>query len=96
MQYFPHHERAISLNLVSPRRASTVFRGPAVIATTEVSMNPKFDQVRERVRPDARKQWDKDPDIRDEFDNDFDSYLAYRAATASGNTKVLKGQVHNA
>ncbi len=34
--------------------------------------------------------WDKDKDLRAEFNDDFDSYFAFEKASASGSAKILK------
>ncbi len=56
----------------------------------------KFEQAREKLRPEARRRWDADAALRAEFSHDFDQYLAYETSVASGKSKVLGGQVRHA
>jgi hypothetical protein len=37
----------------------------------------------------CRKRWDVEPDLRSEFRNNFDSFLAYEKATANGQVRRL-------
>lgn len=42
------------------------------------------------IEDKAKIDWDKDPDLRAEFSNRFDAYLAYVKADAAGQIKILK------
>lgn len=42
------------------------------------------------VEDRAKAAWDKDPDLRAEFMNTFDSYLAFVKADEAGQVKILK------
>ena len=52
----------------------------------------KFDQAKRELRPEAEDQWNRDADLRAEFNGSFESYLCYVAATVSGRSKVLDGK----
>lgn len=43
----------------------------------------------ERVTLAAREQWRQDPQVRAEFLNDEDTYIAYRRAEAMGIVRIL-------
>jgi len=56
-------------------------------------MNNTMKIAREEVRDAAGRQWADSAELRAEFGNDFDKYLAFRAAEAAGRVKMLKNQV---
>ena len=41
---------------------------------------------------DSKQTWAKNPSIRSEFGDDFDSYLAYEKANENGQIKMLGGR----
>ena len=57
-------------------------------------MSIKMKIARDEIRADAEKQWNGSAELQAEFNHDFDRYLAYRAADASGQVKILRDQVN--
>lgn len=55
---------------------------PTVEVTLAEDVNAPIDQR-------AKARWDKDPEVRAEFRNSYERYLAYRQAEESGRFKVL-------
>ena len=53
------------------------------------STKPKTVDRKLTVEEQAKIIWDKDPQIRKEFDGDYESYLAYEKAYAKGQVKIL-------
>jgi hypothetical protein len=49
----------------------------------------------ERVELAAREQWQRDPQLRDDFCDDIESYVAYRRADAMGLVRVLGARREN-
>ncbi len=49
-------------------------------------MSKNFDELQ------ARNQWNSDPKIRQEFNGDEESYIAYKRAESQGRIRVLGGQ----
>jgi|GEM_PF-2978731 len=50
-----------------------------------------LENLKSEIKPDARREWDADADLRAEFDNSFDRYLAYTVATIAGRVRVIGG-----
>lgn len=48
-------------------------------------------EVNATVEEKAKAAWDKDEDLRSSFDNNYDSYLAYKKAEDGGQIRVLGG-----
>ncbi len=44
---------------------------------------------RYQIEKDCKANWDKSPQLRDEFNDNFGSYLAYEVAMANGQVKIL-------
>lgn len=59
---------------------------PAV--TTTGKKKPDNMTAEEQIKHD----WDNDPEERDAFDGDFESYKCYREQAAAGNVKILGGK----
>ncbi len=57
---------------------------PSVGEDVQVDASLPLDQQ-------CRSKWDKDAKLRDEFNDNFGSYLAYEVAMANGQVKILKG-----
>jgi len=53
---------------------------PADSATAEANL-----PLEER----AKKQWDRDPELREEFGDNFKAFLAFTKADAAGNVRIL-------
>ena len=51
------------------------------------------DYTKEEMEAIARNSWNSSKALREEFDNNFDSYLAFRIADENGQVKVLQQKV---
>ena len=51
----------------------------------------RYDQAKSEVRPDAERAWDKDSELRAEFNGDFDSYLAWATVEKLGYARIAGG-----
>ena len=70
--------------------AAAVADVPVVVADTVVSEDkPKVD-ANAPIEERAKAEWDSDSDLRAEFSNDFDCYLAGAKAADSGRAHVLQ------
>ena len=45
-----------------------------------------------KVKKAAKKEWDASAAVREEFNNDFDGFHAFKKAEAGGNFKMLTGR----
>lgn len=57
---------------------------------TAVDQKPKPEEQNLPLDQQAKADWEKTPELRTEFLDDFDSYLAYLRAEASGQARILK------
>lgn len=55
----------------------------------EVVEGPKVDPAAP-IEERAKAEWDKDVNTRNEFDGDYDAYLAFRKADDGGRVRILK------
>lgn len=47
------------------------------------------DYMKEEMEAAARNSWNSRKALREEFDNDFDAYLAFRIADENGQVRIL-------
>ncbi len=58
-----------------------------LVPDVEAAIDPTDENL--PIEDKAKAAWDKDPDLRAEFSNKFDAYLAYAKADAKGKAKIL-------
>lgn len=67
------------------------FLGRREIETTTTDETPSMTNKEPTSDAEARRKWDSDPQLRAEFRDDFDRYLAYARACCEGRAKILNG-----
>lgn len=61
----------------------------AAVAAPEVEDSGKVDKNLP-IEKRAQAEWDKNPDLRAEFMNNFDAYLAFEKANEAGQVRILR------
>ena len=67
----------------------------AEVATVPAAQEPEVSSKKSEDLPfeeQAKAEWDANASVRDEFNGDFDSYLAFEKAQTGGRVKVLGGK----
>jgi signal peptide peptidase SppA len=63
--------------------------GPDPLQSTESEEETTTADSEKPIEEQAKAKWDNDSELRAEFQNNFESYLAYRIATKAGSARIL-------